>query len=249
MKLNQYIHELMDLGVKKENIKVWKKHTCSDCSKEFQEYIYLSEAMKHSNPHFKLNVLQDHYMYDGDAMMITFDVEEDKKCYNCTNTNYVKSISYKEDYANAEWRNSCFHHGVAAFYTSEDTEEDIDRINNINQCDDMQICCSTEPIGMFGITCSGEVLLASDEDLGSKIDEDTFDRLVDERHLSRVTDVNKIYEETYEDEENNEIIIRKTVIEAIWYKKGICNEAKERLEKMAKDLKCFFYEMPYSDCE
>lgn len=174
MKLNKMIENLK-INNKEEDIVIVKEHICPTCKESWIETCHLDDSPA-----------IDYFIEDWDTQDYDINVcndyidivikSGDKECHQCANSCFMPADSFIADY-DEEWEQVCFHHGLAAFCKEENLIDNIDRIYQLNE--HMQICCSTEQIGPFGITCSGRVLLASNADMWSVIDEDSFNRLID----------------------------------------------------------------------
>lgn len=159
-----------------------------------------------------------------------------EKCEVCEGL--VPCENYAEFYTGEEWVGSVFHHGVAAFNRQEDG---VQRIIELSTCTDLQICTSTEMIGGYGISVSGDILMAANHDVWSVINENTGQRFFDCWEHDIVSSIEKLYDI---EGDHNEIVMANFNIEAIWCKNYVVSEIKEALKELATTLNVFFVEIP-----
>ena len=144
---------------------------------------------------------------------------------------YVKDYyeMNKEQFKNFEDKK--YFHGFGAFFASKTPlERKFTRIIE-DTPEEFQICVSTKGCGMSGVIVKGRVLLASNEDLCSGIDENG--RYFDTKQLDElVLNYNDL--ELWEDDnfENNEIIIDHVQVVGIWY----CEDANNNVKALCKHL-------------
>lgn len=123
------------------------------------------------------------------------------------------------------------YHGINAFFASKSYRSSF---LGVYKSPNWQICTSTKPLGMLGVTVRGRVLIASNIDLFSGIDRDNnCKRYFDKegiRHL--VYDYKDLELHEDDNEENNEIVIDNTVVTGIW----ITSDANDNLKDLAKEL-------------
>lgn len=243
MKLEKFLNELNA----STNLDIWVtvKYICSKCG----ETKYESWHWEHDDSIFYWPVpwLEEHF----DVSLETHEVDpwnpqeykaweitvpcENGECEDCSSN--IPCEDFKDEYGE-EWNESVFHHGVAAFNREING---IQRIIDLNACTDLQICTSTEMIGGYGISVSGEVLVASNEDLWSSINENTGKRYfcADEHEVvNKISDLYKI------SGDHNEIVLTDYNIEAIWCKDYMSEEIKKTLKDLAEELSVFYLEIP-----
>ena len=172
---------------------------------------------------------------------LTLSTVADDVCTSCYEyeLNSVHAYEYAEHYEDSEWAGSVFHHGVQAYNQASDPEVSIGRIAEIHDCYDMEICCSTEMIGPYGISVSGDIQVASKRDLWSVIDPDDGSRMFDEDSLDLIEHPDELYD-IHGD--HNEIIMNNTTIESIWCKDWVDDATKDALKKIANELDVFYLE-------
>ena len=249
MRLNSFINEMINMGLEEDRIVMVKSYICPICGERHEETCWLDDEP--AIDYFIDNWEIDHFDFHkevkyenfkwGKSETITYYITiEDRghECDFCSQSSFVEAESYADAYDNDEWRQLCFHHGLAAFYKESSLEAGVNRIFEITP--EMEICCSTEQVGPFGITCSGRVLLASDADMWSVIDANNFKRLVDEYSINQVVDIDDLYDIVGD---HNEIIMSNIQIEGIWVKSYVDKNIKAMLMDIANSLNVVYYEV------
>lgn len=249
MKLNSFINEMINMGLEEDRIVIVKNYVCPVCGEQHEETCWLDDEpaidyfidnWEIDNFDFTKEVKHENYKW-GASETVTYYITiqgEEHECDFCSQSSFVEAESYADAYDNDEWRQLCFHHGLAAFYKESSLEAGVNRIFEITP--EMEICCSTEQVGPFGITCSGRVLLASDADMWSVIDANNFKRLVDEYSINQVVDIDDLYDIVGD---HNEIIMSNIQIEGIWVKPYVDKNIKAMLMDIANSLNVVYYEV------
>ena len=249
MKLNSFINEMINMGLEESRVVIVKSYVCPICGERHEETCWLDDEpaidyfiddWSTDRFDFKEERKIEHYRWGTEEIIsyyITVEGEE-HECELCAQSSFVPASSYADAYDNDEWRQLCFHHGLAAFYKESSLEKGVNRIFELTP--EMEICCSTEQIGPFGITCSGRVLLASDADMWSIIDANNFKRLVDEYSINQVVDIDDLYDIVGD---HNEIIMDSIQIEGIWVKPYVNEDLKAMLMDIANSLNVVYYEV------
>ena len=249
MKLNSFINEMINMGLEEDRIVMVKSYICPTCGERHEETCWLDDEpaidyfidnWEIDNFDFTKEVKRENYKWGASETITYYITIEDKghECDFCSQSSFVEAESYADAYDNDEWRQLCFHHGLAAFYKESSLEAGVNRIFEITP--EMEICCSTEQVGPFGITCSGRVLLASDADMWSVIDANNFKRLVDEYSINQVVDIDDLYDIVGD---HNEIIMSNIQIEGIWVKPYVDKNIKAMLMDIANSLNVVYYEV------
>lgn len=245
MKIEKFIEELRTMS----DYPIWvsSEYICPRCGEHiFNTWEWGDESIFYSpfpwsEEHFEVSLEvheidewtpEEWYSWD---ITVPFEGDEDG-CEYCMDL--VPCEDYADIYDDDEkWQDSVFHHGVAAFDRSEDG---IQRIIDLNTCTDLQICTSTEMIGGYGISLSGDILVASNEDLYSTINRNTGKRFFDRSRHDVVENVKELYK-IFGD--HNEIVLTNYSIEAIWCKNYMEEYIKDTLKELAKSLGVFFMEV------
>ena len=241
MKLEKFLNELSNIS----NIDIWitVEYICDKCGeKKYESWHWGHDdsifywSVPWSEEHFDVN-LETHEVdpwnpQEYETWEITVPCEYGT-CEDCSSN--VPCEDFKNFY-DEEWNTSVFHHGVTAFNKEEDG---LQRIIDLSNCADLQICTSTEMIGDYGISVSGTTLVASSEDLWSTINKDTGKRYFNAEEHSIVYDINDLYDISGD---HNEIVITNYSIEAIWCKEFVNDETKEILKSLAECLGVFYLE-------
>lgn len=123
------------------------------------------------------------------------------------------------------------YHGINAFFAAKSYRSSF---LGVYKSPKWQICTSTKPLGMLGVTVRGRVLIASNFDLFSGIDRDNNNkRYFDKRDIDNlVYDYKDLLLHEDDNEENNEIVIDNTVVTGVW----ITSDASDKLKELAKEL-------------
>ncbi len=125
------------------------------------------------------------------------------------------------------------YHGINTFFVSRPYQTCFNKILKDKK---IQLCTSTKNLGLIGVTVKGDILIASNVDLFSGIDDDGYRRYFDEKNMK-----NLVYDyadlELHEDdeEENNEIVITNQEITGVWITSDAPAKLRELAEKWAKE--------------
>lgn len=241
MKLEKFLNELNS----STNLDIWVtvKYICSKCGEQKYESWHWGHddsifywPVPWSEEYFDVT-LEKHEVDPWNPQEYkTWEITvpcEDGECEDCSSN--VPCEDFENDY-DEEWNESVFHHGVTAFNKEIDG---VQRIIDLNTCTDLQICTSTEMIGGYGISVNGKVLVASNEDLWSSINENTGKRYFNADEHDIVCEISDLYDINGD---HNEIVLTDYSIEAIWCKDYMSEEIKETLKSLADELDVFYLE-------
>lgn len=153
-------------------------------------------------------------------------------CETCLQKAIEESRMYCDKFKPVGFDNLLLYHGTQAYYKCTD-EEAIQRIRNIKENKNWQICSSTKHIGLIGIALKSEVLCASNADLCSTIEEKSGRRyipdFIEERAKYIINNINELDETKWS---HTEMITTNNVIEHVW----ISSKASKELQLQAKNL-------------
>lgn len=243
MKLRRFIDEIKK--VTSYDIFVTVKEKCMNCGEESSRSYNIKDNAIWYNPvpwsEEKFNVNLEVHEIDpwNSKEWYSWDITVPmpvEKCETCEEL--VPCEDFAEVYNGEEWEGSVFHHGVTAFNRQEDG---VQRIIELSTCKDLQICTSTEMIGGYGISVSGDILVAANHDLWSVINENTGQRFFNCWEHDTVSNIEEVYNI---EGDHNEIVMANFNIEAIWCKNYVASEIKEALKGLAATLDVFFVEVP-----
>lgn len=246
MKIEKFINELKYFT--EYPIWVSVEYFCPKCGqKKYESWEWGDESIFYSpfpweEEKFNINLEvheidpwnpKEWYSWD---ITVPYEYEEGESCESCEGL--IPCEDFAEDYIGEEWVGSVFHHGVTAFNREEDG---VQRIIELSTCTDLQICTSTEMIGGYGISVSGDILVAANHDIWSVINENTGQRFFDCWEHDTVSSIEELYNI---EGDHNEIVMTNFNIEAIWCKHYVASEIKEALKELATTLGVFFIEVP-----
>lgn len=154
-------------------------------------------------------------------------------CEECKQEMIKQRRMYCDQFKPVGFDGLLLYHGTQAYYKCTD-EEAIQRIRNINENINWQICSSTRPIGNIGIAIKAEVLCASNADLCSQIEKDTGRRYIPDymeqyRAQYIINNINELDETKWS---HTEMITTNNVIEYVW----VSNKAPEEIKINAMNL-------------
>lgn len=128
------------------------------------------------------------------------------------------------------------YHGVAAFSGAVTVEAAFNNAVNLIEHEEYQICTATHAIGPVGLLIKGTVLMASNVDLGSRIDPKNNRRYVDfyadDHRLKGIVHYANQLKKGLDADGNNEVITTNNKVKAIW----VYNWANEEYKAMANRL-------------
>lgn len=128
------------------------------------------------------------------------------------------------------------YHGLAAFSGATNVQGAMNNAINLMEHSEYQICTATHAIGPVGLLIQGTVLMASNVDLGSRIDPKNNRRYVDffadDYRLKGIVHRADQLKKELDSEGNNEVITTNNKVVAIWVYDWASNEFKD----MAKEL-------------
>lgn len=128
------------------------------------------------------------------------------------------------------------YHGLAAFSGATNVQGAMNNAINLMEHSEYQICTATHAIGPIGLLIQGTVLMASNVDLGSRIDPKNNRRYVDffadDYRLKGIVHHADQLKKELDSEGNNEVITTNNKVAAIWVYDWASNEFKD----MAKEL-------------
>lgn len=156
-------------------------------------------------------------------------------CEACKQEMIKQSRMYCDQFKPVGFDGLLLYHGTQAYYKCTD-EEAIQRIRNINENKNWQICSSTRPIGLIGAAVKSEVLCASNADLCSRVEEESGRRYIPDYMEQYRADyiINNINELDETKWSHTEMITTDNVIEYVW----VSNKASEELKLQAMSLAC-----------
>lgn len=142
------------------------------------------------------------------------------------------------------FENITLYHGIAAFNVASTMSvgDYMSRITDIIRHPEWQICCSTKPLGLIGISVKGDVLCASNADLYTEIGVNGR-RYYDARRY-RATHL--IYDAKDLDDSvwsHNEIVTRNNEIRWVWVHESASTELKNQGKFIAKILQVKYMEL------
>lgn len=171
--------------------------------------------------------------YQHEIINNTLYIYEERNCY-CNNCRNIK-IYCDEQPRPKGFDNLIMYHGLKAYCKRSELSEHetiIKNFESVYKHPEYQICCSTDTIGHIGIIVKGTILVASNKDLNTHIEEGTNRRYYypTEKNRNNIIYDIKDLEENYI--ENNEFVINNTKAVAIW----ITNDASNELKALALKL-------------
>ena len=128
-----------------------------------------------------------------------------------------------------------YSHGVAAFRTSGEKNEAVERLENLEAIDG-EICCSwkTQKLGSVGAYVTGNVTLASNSDIASFIEDGErkfkFDECYDESLISSKAELDLDYDY------NTEFWLKDVKIVGIWVDTNQWKGSTLPLKRLAKKM-------------
>lgn len=252
MKLKKFTEELVNMKGTEMFLKVHSVLFCAECGKEEtrdwdfeipanagikelekmedgweEEAIFEASEWKFVElPYEKNNILH---------LEISVRYAMLNECEHCKNKVFAENFS--ANYNSKEWRETEFHHGVVAYSMEESVGSYFQRIRDLHTCKTMQICTSTRRIGCLGVSVKGEVLLATDDDMWSRIDPDTGKRYIeyDQNQGSIVFNTFDLWERGREND-HTEVIMTNYQITAIWYTPNCREFVKKEAIKIAAEI-------------
>lgn len=161
------------------------------------------------------NIAMNNIEVEEDLSWLFEDDEEDT-----LETVYADELDRPIGFDNIELQ-----HGLMAFSGTLAVEGIANNMNTIIEHSEYQICTSTSYIGYIGITIVGDVLVAANIDINSRIGEnnrrvfdiDDYRRSMLVHHIDELKDMNQ----------HNEIIVTNTKAKGIWVKEYAETEIKE----------------------
>ena len=205
------------------------KYLCRCTKTEVRDIEYFDT---HSVFDYKYQTVQ----YDNGYAEVHVFVDYDYKCETC-----APSIQYCDELPKPiGFDHRHYFHGVMA-YNHCSIEESVQRVIGIKDNSSWQICCSTRPLGTWGVMVKGDVLAVSNIDLCSSIDEHGR-RYYDARHWranSMVYDVKDIDNTKWH---HNEIVVRDHKITCLWVVEDAPTDVLNMVLCLAKELnvRCMF---------
>lgn len=172
--------------------------------------------------------------YKHEIINNTLYIYEEYNCY-CDNCRNIK-VYCDEQPRPKGFDSLVMYHGLKAYCECSDSSEyeTITRnFESVYEHPEYQICCSTDPIGNIGIIVEGDILVASNNDLNTHVEEGTNRRYYYPTETNRrniIYDI-KDLEENYII--NNEFVINNTKAVTIWVTDRANNEEKQAAIKLS----------------
>ena len=126
-------------------------------------------------------------------------------------------------------------HGTMA-YNHCTIEEGLQRILNIRDNTSWQICCSSKPLGAFGVIVKGEVLVASNIDLCSDIDKCGRRYYDAGTYRAEKGIIHSIEEIDNTKWEHNEFVVHNHTIIGLWVNSVIDSDIIDKVYDLAEEL-------------
>jgi hypothetical protein len=129
------------------------------------------------------------------------------------------------------FENVKLYHGFGAFFSKKPIAKCFE---DLMMHSEWEICTSTKWLGMIGVIVTGDILLASSFDLFSGIDRENGKRFFDSKQLQDlVYDYKDLVLHEDDPDENNEIVLRNTKVNAIWVTSDASNGHRAIAKKLA----------------
>jgi hypothetical protein len=183
-------------------------------------FSYMCHVVQYNNGYIEIHVFE----------------ESDFKCEVCAPpVQYCDELSKPVGFDHRH-----FFHGTMA-YNHCTLEESIQRAIDVMDNPSWQICCSTRPLGPWGIMTKGNVLAVSNIDLCSQIDEHGR-RYYDAGHWRAESMVYSPKDIDNTKWHHNEIVMNNHKLTSLWVSNEAPTEVAEAVLSLAKklNLRCMF---------
>ena len=215
-------------------VKFMKKHKLNKAMVVYKYLCHCTKTVERDIEFFDIrSVLYYRYntvQYDNGYAEVHVFVDLDYKCDTC-----APPVQYCDELPKPiGFDNRHYFHGVMA-YNHCTIEESVQRAIDIKDNSSWQICCSTRPLGTWGVMVKGDVITVSNIDLCSSIDEHGR-RYFDARHWRANSIVFSLSEIDNTKWHHNEIVVRDHKVTHLWVREDASTDVLDIVSDLAKKL-------------